>query len=94
MVNAFSRHNYAAGFARRLMMNKSLRVRIEESSDKTVYGFQAVGPLQDGAVAASTRTSKSRARKKEPPFPAAFEVDNREASNRVDRSHSVSKRGQ
>jgi hypothetical protein len=29
--------------------------------------------------------------KKEPPFPAAFEVDNREASNRVDRSHSVSK---
>ena len=32
--------------------------------------------------------------KKEPPFPAAFEVDNREASNRVDRSHSVSKRGQ
>jgi hypothetical protein len=34
------------------------------------------------------------AAKKEPPFPAAFEVDNREASNRVDRSHSVSKRGQ
>jgi len=64
MVNAFSRHNYAAGLAHRLMMNKSLRVRIEESSDKTVYGFQAVGPLQDGAVAASTRTSKSRARKK------------------------------
>src|SRR3954447_11264540 len=32
--------------------------------------------------------------KKEPPFPAAFEVDNREASNRVDRSHSVSKQGQ
>jgi hypothetical protein len=31
--------------------------------------------------------------KKEPPFPAAFEVDNREASNRVDRSHSVSKQG-
>jgi hypothetical protein len=36
----------------------------------------------------------ARADKKEPPFPAAFEVDNREASNRVDRSHSVSKRGQ
>jgi hypothetical protein len=31
--------------------------------------------------------------KKEPPLPAAFKVDNREASNRVDRSHSVSKRG-
>jgi hypothetical protein len=64
MVNAFSRHNYAAGFARRLMMNKSLRVRIEESSDKTVYGFQAMGPLHDGAAAAPARTSKSRARKK------------------------------
>jgi hypothetical protein len=34
---------------------------------------------------------KVTAAKKEPPFPAAFEVDNREASNRVDRSHSVSK---
>jgi hypothetical protein len=33
----------------------------------------------------------TRRPKKEPPFPAAFEVDNREASNRVDRSHSVSK---
>jgi hypothetical protein len=29
-------------------------------------------------------------RKKEPPFPAA-QGDNREASNRVDRSHSMSK---
>jgi hypothetical protein len=29
--------------------------------------------------------------KKEPPFPAA-QVDNREASNRVDRSHSMSRR--
>jgi hypothetical protein len=34
---------------------------------------------------------RRRRPKKEPPFPAAFEVDNREASNRVDRSHSVSK---
>jgi hypothetical protein len=30
--------------------------------------------------------------KKEPPLPAA-KVNNREASNRVDRSHSVSKQG-
>jgi hypothetical protein len=29
--------------------------------------------------------------KKEPPFPAA-QVNNREASNRVDRSHSMSRR--
>jgi hypothetical protein len=28
--------------------------------------------------------------KKKPPLPAACEVSNREASNRVDRSHSVS----
>jgi hypothetical protein len=39
------------------------------------------------------RRSRTIGAKKEPPFPAAFEVDNREASNRVDRSHSVSKRG-
>jgi hypothetical protein len=65
MVNAFSRHNYAAGFARRLMMNKSLRVRIEESSDKTVYGFQAVGPLQyDAAAAPAANIEKPRAQKK------------------------------
>jgi len=37
------------------------------------------------------RDQSGESRKKEPPFPAAFEVDNREASNRVDRSHSVSK---
>jgi hypothetical protein len=64
------------------MMNKSLRAGGRESSHKTFYGFQH----GDSEV---TKTPK-----KEPPFPAAFEVDNREASNRVDRSHSVSKRGQ
>src|SRR5580698_1673929 len=63
------------------MMNKSLRARRLESSRKRIYGFQRVG------------RSERRRLKKEPPFPAAFEVDNREASNRVDRSHSVSKRG-
>jgi hypothetical protein len=60
------------------MMNKSLRARGRESSRKTFYGFQ--------------RGDEDA--KKEPPFPAAFKVDNREASNRVDRSHSVSKTGQ
>jgi hypothetical protein len=63
------------------MMNKSLRAPGRESSDKRFYGFQR------GDEDAKTRS------KKEPPFPAAFEVDNREASNRVDRSHSVSKTG-
>src|SRR5271169_3882359 len=67
----------------RIMMNKSLRARGRESSRKSYYGFQRVG----GDASAVSQ-------KKEPPFPAAFEVDNREASNRVDRSHSVSKRGQ
>src|SRR5471032_1722313 len=52
----------------RLMMNKSLRGGGAESSRNTDYGFQPV--RRDGP-------------KKEPPFPAAFEVDNREASNRV-----------
>jgi hypothetical protein len=32
--------------------------------------------------------------KKRAAVAGGFEVDNREASNRVDRSHSVSKRGQ
>jgi hypothetical protein len=65
------------------MMNKSLRGRGRESSRKTLYGFQHARRAADDDDA-----------KKEPPFPAAFEVDNREASNRVDRSHSVSKEGQ
>jgi hypothetical protein len=65
------------------MMNKSLRAPGRESSDKRFYGFQR-----------GDEDAKKRRPKKEPPFPAAFEVDNREASNRVDRSHSVSKTGQ
>jgi hypothetical protein len=35
-----------------------------------------------------------RGKKRAAGKPAALKVDNREASNRVDRSHSVSKRGQ
>jgi hypothetical protein len=43
------------------------------------------------ACGEQTANGEDHGAKKEPPFPAAFEVDNREASNRVDRSHSVSK---
>jgi hypothetical protein len=64
-------------------MNKSLRAGRQESSRNTVYGFWR-----------GEEEGKNKTVKKEPPFPAAFEVDNREASNRVDRSHSVSKPGQ
>jgi hypothetical protein len=69
------------------MMNKSLRGADRESSDKRGYGFRGsflgIQPERDAK-------SKKRAAGK----PAALKVDNREASNRVDRSHSVSKRGQ
>jgi hypothetical protein len=37
--------------------------------------------------------SRIEGRKKEPPFPAAFEVDNREASNRVTGATRLSKVG-
>src|SRR6266404_7900782 len=62
------------------MMNKSLRARARESSRKTYYGFHLV---RDGRTLPKKRAAVS----------GGFEVDNREASNRVDRSHSVSKRG-
>jgi hypothetical protein len=65
------------------MMNKSLRVRRGESSGqklKKYLWFPSKSPDQ---------TPKKRAA-----VSGGFEVDNREASNRVDRSHSVSKQGQ
>jgi hypothetical protein len=65
------------------MMNKSLRARARESSRKAEYGFQR------GDEDVGKKTDKKRAA-----VSGGFEVDNREASNRVDRSHSVSKRGQ
>jgi hypothetical protein len=58
------------------MMNKSLRGRGPESSRKRFYGFQGGDGIAD---------------KKRAAVSGGFEVDNREASNRVDRSHSVSK---
>jgi hypothetical protein len=94
MVDASYTTN-AAGFGGRLMMNKSLRDSGRESSSKPEYGFRRVRPI---GHAPSDRIFSGHyggcdPRKKEPPFPAAFKVDNREASNRVDRSHSVSKPG-
>jgi hypothetical protein len=64
------------------MMNKSLRARRRESSRKPDYGFQR-----------GDEDAQSKAAKKRAAVSGGFEVDNREASNRVDRSHSVSKRG-
>jgi hypothetical protein len=58
------------------MMNKSLRGRGRESSRKTLYGFQP---------------GRRRRQKKSRRFRRLLKLDNREASNRVDRSHSVSK---
>jgi hypothetical protein len=51
------------------MMNKSLRSFGRESSRKTVYGFQRGGAAEDA--------------KKRAAVAGGFEVDNREASNRV-----------
>ncbi|MGO8911563.1 MAG: hypothetical protein ACLQDM_19900, partial [Bradyrhizobium sp.] len=59
------------------MMNKSLRGSRPESSRKRDYGFQRGDGIEDA--------------KKRAAVSGGFEVDNREASNRVDRSHSVSK---
>src|SRR5258708_7209109 len=64
------------------MMNKSLRLCERESSRNRIYGFQR------GDGTGQTEDAKKRAA-----VSGGFEVDNREASNRVDRSHSVSKRG-
>jgi hypothetical protein len=64
------------------MMNKTLRPRGPESSRKRFYGFQLV------------RRRVGKTPKKRAAVAGGFEVDNREASNRVDRSHSVSKEGQ
>jgi hypothetical protein len=75
------------------MMNKSLRARARESSRKAEYGFQR------GEEDVGNKTDKKKSRrfrrhcKKRAAVSGGFEVDNREASNRVDRSHSVSKRG-
>jgi hypothetical protein len=75
------------------MMNKSLRAPGRESSRKRIYGFQRPpqSPNERHANFRPALKIRRKRAKKEPPFPAAFEVDNREASNRVDRSHSVSK---
>jgi hypothetical protein len=97
MVNASYATTNATGFGGRLMMNKSLRGDRRESSSKADYGFRRVRRNSHAGILPyvfGTSARRQCGQKKEPPFPAAFEVDNREASNRVDRSHSVSKPGQ
>jgi hypothetical protein len=42
----------------------------------------------------SSKFNRNETQKRAAGKPAALKVDNREASNRVDRSHSVSKQGQ
>jgi hypothetical protein len=66
-------------------MNKSLRGGRRESSGKAEYGFRRVLRMKDppGERIISEYCAPDVGAKKEPPFPAAFEVDNREASNRV-----------
>jgi hypothetical protein len=87
-MNAFTPLIDPAALMRPVMINKSLRAGAPESSRKSLYGFQGPRKRSKSHALGAARTSGL---KKEPPFPAAFEVDNREASNRVDRSHSVSK---
>jgi hypothetical protein len=63
------------------MMNKSLRDRRRESS---ASNLKKILWLSAAAGAAQKKAAVS----------GGYKVDNREASNRVDRSHSVSKSGQ
>jgi hypothetical protein len=78
----------------RIMMNKSLRAPRRESSRKRIYGFQR--PLECQHERCRNFLSPKQgvadnAPKKRAAVSGGFKVDNREASNRVDRSHSVSK---
>jgi hypothetical protein len=74
------------------MMNKSLLARERESSGNRNYGFQR--PLQsrvNAATASDLCRWHGEKGQKRAAVSGGFKVDNREASNRVDRSHSVSK---
>jgi hypothetical protein len=66
MVNAPYATVYLSGFGAGLMMNKSLRARTAESSDKHGYGFRGsfpgIQPELDAKIA-----------KKEPPETGGFE---------------------
>jgi hypothetical protein len=81
------------------MMNKSLRGRGHESSataktptTNLKYGFQRPG--RGGRWRRAKQAGRWRAgQKKSRRFRRLLKVDNREASNRVDRSHSVSDQG-
>jgi hypothetical protein len=92
MVDASYARYELSGFDRQLMMNKSLLDEGQESSDKEYYGFRAHAE-KDAGRADPTQRWQGAAQKKAA-GKRRLRVDNREASNRVDRSHSVSKRGQ
>src|SRR3954452_24154281 len=62
-------------------------------SEASEPGIQMRCAVLDSGFARRRAPRNDDPSKKEPPFPAAFEVNNREASNRVDRSHSVSQQG-
>jgi hypothetical protein len=94
--------NASRGYADFFMMNKSLRAlarRVQpRRSRMRRYGFQRdvadrEKPLP--GTSANRNFGKQEPRqKKSRRFRRLLKVDNREASNRVDRSHSVSKEGQ
>ena len=65
------------------MMNKSLLGDGEESSGKDFYGFRAVRSVPMTSLRSTERKKSRRYRR-------LMKLINREASNRVDRSHSVS----
>jgi len=68
------------------MMNKSLLAHSAKSSRKQIYGFQQVADPEK-------KMREKHTAKKEPPFPAAFEVDNRRRQTELDRSTRCPKQG-
>jgi hypothetical protein len=83
------------------MVNASrhwLRRRLHETG---LYDEQIIARLRPGVQRrlwqrlnmVSSQVTKPEKPKKRAAVSGGFEVDNREASNRVDRSHSVSKQG-
>jgi hypothetical protein len=79
--------NASRGYAGFFMMNKSLRAGGRESR-------RAVNNEKIWFPAGCRTRRKDIGAKKSRRFRRLLKVDNREASNRVDRSHSVSKQGQ
>jgi hypothetical protein len=83
MVNALYATIYHPAFAPAYDEQIIARAAREVQQQHGLWFPRLCGPVR------TTPTQKKSRRR-----PAALKVDNREASNRVDRSHSVSKRGQ